>query len=387
VATLHTGRMSHPHIQTIQRRIRPIDAARGSAMLFVFFSHFVEFFFRRYHLPLDLAYAVTMIASPAFLSISGIMLGILFCTRPEKYPATKSSFIRRGIFLLTVGRVLIFIAHIPISGGWQEALRWGFMTDAIGCSILVGPLLMERLGRYRRVLLGMLMYVVSWGVAILWIPVDTPAMVFKEALVGSFGSGTRFYTDVFPILPWFGLYLAATALGEYLGDQIVGGREARLIWTTLRIGMIAIGSAVSVFAFRSLLERTFGDSISNQTHMLLSPLQKLPPGPIYLLFYGGCAFLMLFVLLRFHENRAVDRYSSIVEIIGRNSLFVFIVQYFVYFALFPLLDFPKPSLWPLYFATSAAVIWGLALLWDKGKMNKYLTIPNFQFLGLQTPKR
>src|SRR5512135_424436 len=104
-------------------RIRPIDAARGSAMLFVFLSHFVVAYLLRYHRSASLAWMFTSIASPAFISISGVMLGILFSTRREQFPTAKRRYVMRGIFLLTVGRVLIFLAHIPLCGGWREALR------------------------------------------------------------------------------------------------------------------------------------------------------------------------------------------------------------------------------------------------------------------------
>jgi uncharacterized membrane protein len=375
VSMLVRGQIVRTQALSRRQRIRPIDAARGSAMLFVFFSHFVEVFFKRYSIPVDLAYVITQIASPAFVSISGIVLGILFSTRHDKYPVTKFTFFWRGVFLLTLGRMMIFVAHIPMAGGWQEAARWGFMTDAIGFCIILGPFLMEKVNRYERLLLGVFVYTVTWGVILFWRPVSIHAIVLKESFFGSLGTAARFFTDVFPVLPWFGFYLAATSLGEFLADFIKQERLDRLRVTILRTALIALCLALSLFTIRSVLGRFLVGPIKSDVYALLSPWQKLPPGPVYFLFYGGWTFVLMFVLFRLQHTRVVGSYSLVVEVLGRNSLFVFIVQYFVYFALFPFVDFPKSSLWPLYFTISAFVIWGLALLWDVGQMNRYLVLP------------
>lgn len=109
--------------------------------------------------------------------------------------------------------------------------------------------------------------------------------------------------------------------------------------------------------------------------MFLTPFQKLPPSPVYFLFYGGCALVLLALLLKFRHVRPVGLYIAATEILGRTSLFVFIVQYFVYFSLFVWIDPGPANLWPVYFACSAALLWGTALLWDKGNLNKYLIVP------------
>lgn len=345
-----------------------MDAARGTAMLFVFLSHFVEVYFKRNQIPVDLAYAITMVASPAFISISGAIIGILYCTRGERFHQTRWRFIWRGWFLLTLGRALILIAHVPLAGGWEEAFRWGFMTDAIGFCILLGPLAMESLRSYQRALLGSAIYVISWIVILAWIPELPGAGISKEFLFGSFLSSSRFFTDVFPILPWFGLYLIATSLGELLGTFLVEGKHERLLRTTLLTGVISVGSSFVLLGIRTLWEKVMNGT-SIEVHLLLSPLQKLPPGPIYFLFYAGCTFLLIWGLIRFQHVRLVAMYSSIVEVIGRNSLFVFIAQYFVYFSLFAVVAFGPKFLWPLYFLLSASGLWAIAYFWERGKVS------------------
>jgi uncharacterized membrane protein len=346
-------------------------------MLFVFFAHFVEAYFRPNNLATEATYVVTHFASPAFVSISGVMLGILFCTRRGSFESTKSSFIRRGIFLLTIGRLLIILAHYPLVANWQETLKWGFMTDAIGFCIILGPLMMERFDQRARVLMGTLIFGVSWLVIIYWTPAATSLEVLKETFFGTAYAMPRVYTDVFPVFPWFGFFLVATSVGEYLGKLIVNTGQDSLAGLTARIGLISIGAGGGLYGTRIILESAIGGSLGTNAHMMLSPLLKLPPSPVYFLVYGGCAFVMLSLLIRFQSNRATAQYSALAEVLGRNSLFVFILQYFVYFTIFPLAGFGFTTLWPLYFILSAVGIWGLALLWDRSKMNRFLTIPGF----------
>jgi uncharacterized membrane protein len=348
-----------------------MDAARGSAMLFVLLSHFVEVYFKRNQIPSDLAYAITMVASPAFISISGVVIGMLYCTRGERFHQTRWRFIWRGVFLLTLGRVLIVIAHIPLAGGWKEALRWGFMTDAIGLCLLLGPIAMEAIRSRQRALLGSAIYVLSWIIILAWTPAGEVTGVVKEFLFGSFWSASRFFIDVFPLLPWLGLYLIGTSLGEQLGNSLIQGKHEQLMRTTLLTGLIALAIAIALLSFRIVQEKVLG-AASVDLHLLLSPLQKLPPGPVYFLFYAGCTFLLLWTLMRFQHHPSVDKYSSIVEVFGRNSLFVFILQYFVYFSLFAVVAFGPKSLWPIYFVLSAVAIWAATHLWEREKVRRSL---------------
>jgi uncharacterized membrane protein len=364
--------MGVPSVSAGGKRFQPMDAVRGTAMLFVFLSHFVEVYFKRHQIPLDLAYAITMVASPAFISISGAIMGILYRTKGGGFRQTRWRFIQRGLFLLTLGRVLILIAHIPFAGGWKEALRWGFMTDAIGLCILLGPTAMEVLRSRQRALLGSAIYAFSWIVILAWTPAGPAAGFVKELVFGPFLPVSRFFTDVFPLLPWLGLYLIGTSLGEQLGKFLVEGKHEELMRTTLRTGLIALVSSIALLGFRTLQEKLLG-VVSIELHLLLAPLQKLPPGPVYFLFYAGCTFIFLWALIRFQDLRPLKKYSTIVEVLGRNSLFVFIVQYFVYFTFFAVVDFGPRFIWPIYFVLSASGIWAVAYLWERGKIHRSLS--------------
>src|SRR5512135_1735050 len=123
-----TGRQWHHGIGKDEKvnsgrgRIHAIDAARGTAMLFVFLSHFaLVYIWRSGEIRLaTLMYDVAMIASPTFMLISGIMLGYLYRTHPDDFARIRVNYLYRGLFLLTVGRLIIFGSHIVYAGGVKE---------------------------------------------------------------------------------------------------------------------------------------------------------------------------------------------------------------------------------------------------------------------------
>jgi uncharacterized membrane protein len=370
--------MGEIQVEVERRRIGAIDAARGSAMLCVFLSHFVEVYFHRHGLATTTAYMVTMFASPAFISISGVMLAVLYRTRKERFQTTKSRFIRRGLFLLTAGRVLIYLAHIPFAGGFAEALRWGFMTDTIALCIILGPLVIEHWGMRMRLWTGVAIVLLSWVAVQFWVPEGIGATAWKEILVGPFGSATRFFADIFPVVPWFGLYLAATSAGEYLAELLAAGKRVQATKALLWLGTGGIVAAAVLVAVRLVLHRVGEGMPGAVGDAFLFPFQKLPPSPTYLLFYAGCAALLLFALMQFESARVVKAYSQVASVLGRTSLFMFILQYVVYFGVLALVDVGPASLWPLYFAASAAAMWGVGVVWDRLNLNRYLIVPEFR---------
>src|SRR5690349_11865272 len=85
-------------------RLRFLDAARGTAMLFVLLSHFGAVFFRSSARSLwAVAFTrVGMIASPAFILISGVLLGVLYKASGPRFRSFRIKAIDRGLLLLLV---------------------------------------------------------------------------------------------------------------------------------------------------------------------------------------------------------------------------------------------------------------------------------------------
>src|SRR4030095_264888 len=127
-------------------RLQAIDATRGIAMLFVCTSHFGWAYLGRlpgHEFEGALLEYVALIASPTFVTISGLLLVFLAKPRPHDSAALRAKLVDRGLFMLTIGHGLIALAHAPMAGGIGPALEWGFITDVIAVGLLIGPALIE----------------------------------------------------------------------------------------------------------------------------------------------------------------------------------------------------------------------------------------------------
>ncbi len=369
-----------------QSRLVAIDATRGTAMLFVFLSHFTESYIRptnKFELMLWL-YRISMLASPAFMLMSGIVLGYLYETHKENFVAMKRKLIGRGLFLLTLGRLLIILAHIPIAGGFQQALRWGFITDAIGMSVIVGSLTIKYLRPSIRFFIGLGLFTLSWWLILTWFPDGKPLEAIKGLLFGPMeGYENKIYADVFPIVTWFSLYLFGTCIGSRLG--ILQIREEMLKATSF-VGRVASAlslAAVIILALRILMGPFDSSKLGLALSSQLYP-QKLPPTALYFAFYGGMGLSILYGYLKFRENAFVTIISQVTRVFGEVSLFVFVVQYYVYFSVFVLLKLDYSVLWPLYFAASVIIIYIPSRIWYSRGLNKYLTVPYWKIFDKST---
>ena len=179
-------------------RIHAIDAARGTAMLFVFLSHFGWVYFSQNGASayLRVSALVGQVASPAFMIISGMMLGYLYRTSGGDFAGIRAKLIDRALFLLTIGRVFILIAHIPAAGGLWAALHWGFMTDAIAFSLIAGSILITLLEPKERILLAVGTFAVSSWLTVSWHPHSKLLWVVQETLFGT--TGLRHLVFIFP---------------------------------------------------------------------------------------------------------------------------------------------------------------------------------------------
>ena len=102
--------------------------------------------------------------------------------------------------------------------------------------------------------------------------------------------------------------------------------------------------------------------------------QKSPPSPLYFLWYGGMGVLMIAAVSRLHALPKFAWYFRWASTVGRSSLLVFILQYYVYFTLLAALHLPRTILWPLYFAVTVAFLGVSANAWDRIGGNRWLTL-------------
>ncbi|MCU0411464.1 MAG: hypothetical protein MUF82_02885, partial [Bacteroidetes bacterium] len=319
------------------------------------------------------------IASPTFFLISGIVLGYLHVTQSkEEFPATRAVLLGRALFLLTVGRILIYLAHVPLAGGWIPAFGRSFITDAIAVSIIIGTLGIRRIRVAYRPWLAFGCYVAAWIMVEVWTPEGLITDFLKKFLAGSpEGYESAIRVD-FPLLQWLGVYIMGTVLGERIAGFYARGDERGAARVVLRVSVISFFTSIAVLALQRILPLVIPGAVGTvlYRHIYLS---KLPPTIPYFLFYGSIGLAFLFLFLRYSETPIMRGFARHASILGQTSLFAFIFQYFIYFTVFVWMDLPYSPVWPITFLVSAAIVYAASHWWFSRGLNVYLAIPYRRF--------
>jgi hypothetical protein len=365
-------------------RQRYIDAARGTAMLFVLIAHFQEVYFLAPHDAQLWLTDIGLIASPTFICISGIVVGLLHDTTPETFERLRVKLVDRGLFLLTVTHLLILVATRTVT-----RQQYVFITDVIGVALLTIPAVVSRTRVRTMLACGATIYVLAWAVALLWHPHVWAMEVLEESAFGR-GSLTHF-RYVFPLIPWLCVYLVSAAIGKRLAFHQASGEAGAVLRFLVRTGFAAIGTAIAwhFLVARIALVPAVSTAIPMETALMLSArTQKLPPGPVYLLFHGGLALLLLagWYLV---EKRRMHRLLAVAGDLGRASLVAFIIQYYVYYVV---LRIARPHLhyadaWPAYLIGSMLLAVLPAVEWQRRGYNRFVTVGYDRFHHWYTARR
>ena len=362
-------------------RIQAIDVARGVAMLMVFLSHFSLHYLYAVAGPgwFKAQSLVTHIATPAFVLVSGIMLGLLRASRSD-FARMRDKLIDRGLFLLIVGRPFIALAHIALEDDWRlPFVDQVFITDTLGVCLILGSLIATSVGDRGRLRLGLGILVASWALDIFWMPDSWGGSLVKELLFGRLRGESLLYN--FPLLPWFGWYLAGSGLGSIVARaRTAGGAKiaARGVFKAAAVSL-GIAFAARLAAWPLKLTHAVGTATAaGRAIRMLALGQKLPPGVTFLFFYGAIALLGVGVVLEWGERLPSEETPAVawrwLAMLGRNSLLAFVLQFYVYYTAVHLL--PKPPLWlgPVYFAVTVALLLALVGLCDRYRLNRMFTV-------------
>jgi len=358
-------------------RWEAIDAARGIAMFFVCFAHFGSGYFASIGEPArqTLTDRIGLVASPTFMLISGMMLGMLASARsPARFAPVRDKLIDRGLFLLLVAHPVILIAHLSFDMGRLAWLRWGFITDAIGIALIAGPAIVTRLSSRARLLLAAAMYAASWWLVLAWLPESLPVRFLKDTFVGPMARSTRLFN--FPVLPWLAVYIAGSSLGEMLQRRReAGARSAMRLLLVTGSTMLMCAAALHLLLPHSVSDAwsPTGD-IFDRVADLASIFQKLPPGPMYLLAFGGIGLMITAGAIWIDARGIAPRALAALALIGKSSLFVFAFQYYLYFVLLRALHLPSIRWWPAYYTVSMTIVYAASRVWMRYDLNRYLTV-------------
>ena len=357
-------------------RIVALDAARGIAMLLVCLAHFCDVHFVR-SVAIDGWFGIGLalvgkVATPTFVLVSGILMGY-----QAEAAAGASRFrmhlLDRALFLVTIGHLLIALSFTPRWGAWK-ALTSVYITDTVAICVVVGLYAVPHINRNVRFVLGGLCAVGNWFVWRLWATQDPLLLPIKSLLLGPQEGNDAIL--IFPIVPWLGWYLVGSVIGEWLngdGSCHVSRRSRRL--GAAGFGMVAL--ALALKAGIMLHTSVTGATFDPRWYALVSPFQKYPPGPVYLLAMGGAALVLVSVLLSPVQPSWIKKCAMFAEPIGRSSLVIFIVQFYLYFAacdLFVKHGTVVPfSLSVAAFLLSLAGLWAVAQLCHRYRISRFLT--------------
>jgi uncharacterized membrane protein len=347
-----------------------IDVARGFAMLFVLISHFsFTYFPNQLSVTPTVLRTIGMVASPTFMIINGLLIGFLCQTRRSDFKHLHVAFTDRGLLLLSIGHLLILGSHLP----WYTT-RFLSITDTVAVCMLVGPSLAIRLRPAVRLAIGLTVYAVSWIAVERWHP---NGILFEAVQETLFGSVTpTVYVYAFPIVPWLGLDLAASALGSRLGELYSRQDTKAMERMLVRLGAAGFIAAIGVNAIYHLANYAAHDALTLRLHWLGSPFQKEPPGFDYVLFFGSCGVCLVAASIRLLKQNAVPWLTRRMAQLGQTSFVVFVFQFYVYLTIVvPIRRYlPYRSAWPVYFLASVVVIVLPSLLWHRRGYNRFLTI-------------
>jgi uncharacterized membrane protein len=200
--------------------------------------------------------------------------------------------------------------------------------------------------------------------------------VVKGIFLGPQSDGTLLF--FFPLLPWFGVHLVGSYLGEQFSqhtrDELyrqVSGRLAKLAATVLVV-ILMVKVLYAMFVGSELL------TPSNTLSLFVSTYQKYPPGPAYILFFGGMALLLMSGLLLSKSNRWFEGPMRSLETLGRNSLPAFLLQYFVYYTVLHWLvtetAFITPFVGGVYLLLSILGLFASVRLLDRHHIQRVWTV-------------
>lgn len=173
-----------------------IDAVRGVAVLFMIIYHFIFdlFYFSYYRF-----YWLALLTASTFILVSGISLSISYSRGGD-----FKRFAKRGIKLLVFAGVVTASTVLFLDKGhiWFGILHFFSVS-----SFLIYPIL-KYLNNQITLLIGILLIMI--GVFFLNTTVSSNNLIWLGLTTPDF-----FTLDFFPLLPWFGLLL----IGTYVGNR------------------------------------------------------------------------------------------------------------------------------------------------------------------------
>ncbi len=356
------------------KRIKEIDAARGLAMLAACLSHSAVYVTGQWDSALGIGlFTIGMLATPTFLLLSGITCGYLGTIERESIGRFRWRLIDRGLFLLLVGHLLLGLVHATWSG--VPALTDSFyITDAVAVGLLIAAFVVGRASSWSLARMGILLFAFSCVVGNIAASSTEIGRGTIRLLFGVYDASESDEGWVVPLIPYLGVFLIGLSGGIEYARQLQRRTSTDVISRfCIRVGLVAMITAVALKGAWLFFEPFVDSQWYDFLHRFTGLRSKIPPGLAYILAYGGAGFAMVGVVGKLAATRWVGPVISVFALVGRTSLFVFFVQYLLYF-------FPSRVLhvgvgyWIVMLPLSLLIVWAVAWIWDRVNGNRLFTV-------------
>jgi acyltransferase-like protein len=351
-----------------------MDAVRGAAMLGVVLAHSAEYLDPGKHLSLSSALVtIGMFATPTFLLLSGTVCGYLRESNARDPRRFRLTILGRGLFLLTLGHLILGLTHWlwqPLAHAmWQSV----YITDAVGVGLTIAAFL-PRLATPRQLLAaGIALLVLSWTMTLTLIPASEATIYLLRILVGLNIDASTQQGWVVPVIPYLGIFLIGMGGGVEYARRVAQGEDLYTIGKfCLRIGVACVTAACFAKLVWLVAKPHAPLAARPVFHFLTEPRNKIPPGPAYVLAFGGMGVILAgFVYLR---HRVLRWLTSAGAVVGQASFLIFVLQYWVISV--PAEGFGMHGgllFWAVALVSATIILWLLAALANRVRFNRLLT--------------
>jgi len=311
-------------------RIRSIDTMRGAAMALVIYAHI------RIVLNPDVVWPplyqvlvrVSSIASITFMFISGTMISyFLFSGRSFRDVYTR--YTRRALLLLACCHVLIRLSAYPTFADsvvfFEYILLYFPITDTIALCLLLAPFILIRTGPKSLMALILILLIVSPVIAVYYQPDSILLKAAKEFLFGQFHKTTPTLHVFYPLFPWLAVFLCGSYTGRRLAQVRTGKISAGRVISSMRrrAVLLIILSIILTLAYK-LFKGQFAGIIDPRLFEAFYPTRTTALLPAYL---AAIWILFSFLVVLIDEKDRLIKFSRLLTVFGRTSLFTYVSHY------------------------------------------------------------
>jgi uncharacterized membrane protein len=264
------------------------------------------------------------VPAPGFMLLAGLSAALVAARERARGNSAREralTGIRRGLYVLGIGfafRVAMFL----IDGNHWDEWEIIFRVDILNCmgvslAVVSGACAFARTRRESVALALVLVAATLLPTPFIYGHKVTIPTIF----LGNYIAGTGWLV-LFPLFPWMGVTAMGYAIGEYLADALATGQDSanailhRALWPLF--GMSLLVFSTSLWIGIAKIE-------------VFPPYDYFNASPVVMMMRMAEELMLLWFFAWFWRNDPEGRKGWVLQLLGRHSLFVYLVHLeFVY---------------------------------------------------------